>query len=163
MAFYWQHHLFIDLVLAVIVSVCIWLAPNMGVEPLLFADPVVLPEILSRWLAGCLTLIGLIIATTGFLTSLMQSEEFAPLAKSASAAQLWEILRQNLGWLFIACIYSSIGTFLVLKGDEFKAFACIGTIVLTATIISLGKLVWVMRSVLFVKKSNALKSRFKSN
>ena len=85
----------------------------------------------------------------------MQTADFAPLAKSASVSQLWEILRQNLGWLFLSCIYAAAGTFSNLGGMGFFTFAVVGTAIFLNVIIALAKLVWVMRSVLYVKIAKA--------
>jgi len=85
---YWRNHLVIDIGIAVASAAALWSLPIAGVGPIFIADADAVPEVLSKWLAGCLTLIGLIIATTGFLTSLLQNDDFAPLAKSASVSQL---------------------------------------------------------------------------
>ena len=158
MKWYWSYHRIADPVVAAILAACLWSAPFAGFEPFFNVNAGELRDILSRWLAGCLTLIGLIIATTGFISSLLQTDDFAPLAKSASVSQLWEILRQNLGWLFFSCVFSAAGTFVNVEGIEFLIFAVFGTAILLTVIIALGKLVWVMRSVLFVKISKAPKS-----
>lgn len=155
---YWSIHHWADPICAVLIAACLWLAPSFGVEPWFFSEPHGLSDTLGRWLAGCLTLIGLIIATTGFFSSLLQTSDFAPLAKSASVAQLWEILRQNLGWLFIASVFSAAGTFSDFRGKSFLFFAGSGTAILVVVIISLAKRVWVMRSVLSVKISRAKQS-----
>lgn len=155
---YWARHLIVDPLASIMIAAGLWFAPLVGAGPYFQIDPSSLGDVLSRWLPGSLTLIGLIIATTGFLTSLMQNDDFAPLAKSSSVSQLWEILRQNLGWLFVACVYAAIGTFSDFEGSGFLIFAVSGTAILTMVIITLAKLVWLMRSVLFVKISKSRKS-----
>ncbi|MEM7779477.1 MAG: hypothetical protein AAF697_03685 [Pseudomonadota bacterium] len=151
---YWQNHLWIDPLAALIMASTLWLAPAFG-GPVYFEVCLTeLPTRLASWLVGNLTLMGLIIATSGFLTSVLETSDFLPLAKSKSASQLWEILRQNLGYLFLSAGLCVIGSF---WAGSLSMLAYASTFVGLILLISIGKVVWVMRSVLTVKSNTTAK------
>ena len=139
-----------DILSAGALTALLWGAPALGLEIFWTVQPEFLANMLSRWLAATLTLMGLIIATTGFVSSILEKPEFAPLAKSSSKAQLWEILRQAMGWLLIASAFCLFGSFEQSNSVLASLLPIVGTFVAAAVGISLSKLVWVMRSILGV-------------
>jgi hypothetical protein len=155
---YWQRHLLIDPVIAATITGCLWLLPESGFEAYWLVTAQDHQDILLRLLPGNLTLMGLIIATTGFLSSTLEKEEFSPVAKSSSSAQLWEILRQNIGWLFVSGCYCYLGS-IPVRDDIPVIHPIFGTFLGISVAITLAKLVWIMRSVLTVKIRNARKPR----
>ncbi len=156
MTYYWRNHRLTDFLAAMAAAAAFWIFPRFYGIVLFHIDLEMLPDLLSRWLAACLTLIGLIVATTGFLTNMIEKAEFLPLAKSKSSYQLWEILGQNLAALFVAATYCLVGSLKSHWGIIDRLFLYAGTFTAIYGAICMSKLVWLMRSVLRVKALNSM-------
>lgn len=155
MVVYWDHQAKADAALAAIGSLLFWSVPNLGFPVIFTVNAEAVVTAARTWVGPTLTLLGMMAATTAFVFSVVDRNEFALLKESSSESQLWLIFSENLLWLAIAAIAAGGLTFWSGAFPSFVLYAATFLVIIVS--ISVLKFAWVMRQIISVRAARARK------
>jgi hypothetical protein len=149
MVTYWKFQTVIDVAVAALCSILVWVLPQKGFPAFFVIDHAALTTAGRAWVAPSLTLLGMMSATTAFVFSVVDRQEFSILRSSTAEAQLWRTFSENLFWLAVAAIFAACITFLKPAADVSMFY--IATFLIIIVSISIMKFIWVMRQIISVR------------
>lgn len=136
---YWHNQTKLDMACALVLSVAVWQLPKVGLPVLFLIDKNALVIAARTWLGPILTLLGMMSATTAFLFTVIDRDEFAGLRKSSSESQLWRIFSESLLWLAVAALFAAWVTF--WNGNAPQLAYQLGTFLIVIIAICIAKFV----------------------
>ena len=145
---YWRFQFWADIVLvgAFVSIAASGIIPYSNIAPAA-ADIVSACRI---WVAPILTLLGLVCATTAFLFSALERDEFSLLRKIDVEHQLWAIFSEMIFWLAVSAISTALISFVHAASfpNWLHGYALFLFFMISLCLI---KFAWVMRHIVGVK------------
>lgn len=149
---YWGRQHVIDVFVAVILALVADFGPKIGLPVVIRLSTENLTLSARAWVGPSLTLLGMMSATTAFIFSVVDRNEFKALRELGVEPQLWKVFSENILWLAIAAVSAMVISFIQLPDLPDLILLYVSFLFFMVTICLL-KFAWIMRQIISVRAS----------